>query len=53
MYREENARGTITVGKLADFVVLSADPVATPVDGIRDIKVMEALKEGRTIYAAE
>jgi predicted amidohydrolase YtcJ len=53
MYREENARGTITAGKLADFVILSADPVNTPVDGIRDIKVMETLKEGRTIFAAE
>jgi predicted amidohydrolase YtcJ len=50
-YREESRRGSIAPGKLADFVILSADPLATPVDAIRDIEVVETIKEGRTIYA--
>lgn len=53
MYREEKARGTIAPGKLADFVILSADPVATPVDKIRSIKVVETIKEGRTVFPAQ
>ena len=35
---------------LADFVILSADPVATDVGMIRDIDVVETIKEGRTVY---
>lgn len=49
-YREEARRGSIAAGKLADFVIVSSDPVKTPVDQIRDIKVVETIKEGKTIY---
>jgi predicted amidohydrolase YtcJ len=52
LHREEKSRGSIAPGKLADFVILSADPVGTPVDGIRAIKVIETIKEGRTIFPA-
>lgn len=50
-YREESRRGSIAPGKLADFVVLSANPLETPVDAIRGIAVVETIKEGKTIYA--
>ncbi len=49
-YREESRRGSIASGKLADFVVITADPMKTPVDQIRDIKVVETIKGGKTIY---
>ena len=49
-YREEARRGSIAPGKLADFVVITADPLKTPTDGIRDIKIVETIKEGKTIY---
>ena len=51
-YREENVRGRIKPGFKADFVILSADPLKTSVDQIRGIKVVETIKEGRTIYPA-
>jgi predicted amidohydrolase YtcJ len=49
-YREEARRGSIAPGKLADFVIVSGDPVKTPVEQIRDVKIIETIKEGKTIY---
>ena len=51
-YREETRRGSIATGKLADFVIITADPLITPVDKIRSIKVTETIKEGKTIFLA-
>ena len=47
---EEDAKGSLAVGKLADFVVLSADPTAVNPEEIDQIKVEETIKEGRTIF---
>ncbi len=49
-FREGDQKGSIKVGKLADLVVLSADPVATDPMQINKIKVMETIKEGKTVY---
>jgi predicted amidohydrolase YtcJ len=49
-FHEENRRGRIKPGMLADFVILSANPVKADVAGIRDIKVLETVKEGKTVY---
>ena len=49
---EEDRKGRIKEGLLADFVILSADPAKTPVDQIRSIEVLETIKEGRSIYTA-
>jgi len=49
-YFEEAAKGSIEVGKLADFVVLSADPTAVVPEALEQLKVVETIKEGATIY---
>jgi predicted amidohydrolase YtcJ len=48
---EENRKGRIKAGLLADFVVLDRNPLTTPVDGIRKIRVLETVKEGKTIWS--
>ncbi|WP_257543137.1 amidohydrolase [Sphingopyxis sp. DBS4] len=47
---EENRKGRIKAGLLADFVILDKNPLTTPVDAIRDIKVLETVKEGQTVW---
>ena len=47
---EENSKGSIEVGKVADFVVLSDNPVKIDPLKIADIKVVETIKSGRSVY---
>ena len=48
---EEHRKGSIEVGKLADFVVLSADPTDVDPESLDQIEVLETIKEGKTIYS--
>ena len=50
---EEERKGTLEVGKLADLVVLSDDPLAIDPMKIRDIQVLETIKEGKSIYSSK
>ena len=46
---EESTRGSITPGKVADFVVLNVDPFATAPDAIKDIKIDRVVIGGREL----
>ena len=50
--REEKTKGTLEVGKLADFVVLDRNPLKIPAAQIRDVAVVQTIKEGRAIFTA-
>lgn len=47
---EEDSKGSIEVGKLADFVVLSNSPLTVPEEQLADLTVLETIKEGVSIY---
>ena len=47
---DEMAKGSIIPGKLADLVVLSADPTAVPVDQIKEIEVKMTLVNGEIVW---
>ena len=47
---EEDSKGSLEVGKLADFVVLSADPTGVPGDQLADLHVVQTFKRGELIY---
>ena len=52
MYREETSKGSLEVGKLADLVILDNNPLTMKPMDIKDIKVIETIKEGKTIFRA-
>lgn len=47
---EEASKGSIEPGKLADFVILSADPTAVDPETLDTLKVMQTVKKGKVIY---
>jgi hypothetical protein len=51
--KEEATKGTLEVGKLADLVILERNPLTAEPTSLRDIRVDETIKEGRTIYTRE
>jgi predicted amidohydrolase YtcJ len=48
--KEERSKGTLEVGKLADLVILERNPLTADPATIKDIAVLETIKEGRTIF---
>jgi predicted amidohydrolase YtcJ len=50
---DEERRGTIEAGKLADFTILSDDLFNVPPESIKDIRVEMVFVDGKMVYARE
>ena len=49
-YGEDGEKGSITPGKSADFVILDRDPYKTDPEALREIRILQTIKAGKTIY---
>jgi len=49
---DDDVRGSLEVGKLADLAVLSADYLSVPTDAIGDIESLLTIMSGQVVYAA-
>jgi predicted amidohydrolase YtcJ len=49
---EEDIKGSLTAGKLADYVILEKDPRETDPDSIVDIGILRTVLGGRTTFEA-
>ncbi len=50
---EEDHKGSIEVGKVADFVILSDDPTAVDPETLADLQVLVTVKNDTVVYEAE
>ena len=49
-YFEEKEKGSITVGKRADLVILGANPLAVEKSELKDIPIIETIARGKSVY---
>ncbi len=49
---EENIKGSIEPGKMADMIVLDKDILTCPEDEIKDTKTLKTILGGKTVYEA-
>ena len=47
---EEHQKGTLEVDKLADMIILDQNPLKVSAAEVKDIKVLETIKEGVVVY---
>ncbi len=50
---QDDVKGTLAVGKLADFVILSDDIFTIDPNRIRDVTVVKTIVDGRVVYEAK
>ncbi len=50
-YDEQESKGTIAKGKKADLVILNNNPLKVDPMDIKNIQIMETIKDGKTIYS--
>jgi predicted amidohydrolase YtcJ len=49
----EDKIGSLEKGKLADMVIIDTDILESPIDDIKDARVLQTILGGRTVYLVE
>lgn len=52
-YFEENEKGSLKAGKIADLIIVDQNPLTVDAMAIKDIKVLQSIKEGKVLYQRE
>jgi predicted amidohydrolase YtcJ len=50
---DEEVKGSVEVGKLADFTILAENPLSVPPEKIKDIPVEKVVIGGESVYERE
>ena len=50
---EEDRKGSIEPGKLADMIIIDRDILSCPVDDIKDTKIIRTILGGKTVYLSD
>lgn len=50
-YCEEDSKGSISIGKKGDLVILDQNPLEVDANALKDILVLETIKDGQTIFS--
>lgn len=50
---QENVKGTISIGKLADLIILSDDIFTIPTSKIRNVKVLMTIVDGKVVFESK
>jgi predicted amidohydrolase YtcJ len=48
---EEERKGMLKAGMLADFVILENNPLKQSLDKIKDNQILSTIKEGKVVYS--
>ena len=49
-YHEEKDKGSLSVGKKADMIILSDNPLKVDKKHIKDIEIIKTIKDGKVVY---
>ncbi len=52
-YFEEDNKGSITTGKIADLIIVSANPLEVAANDIKDLKVVETFSHGSSVFSRD
>ena len=52
-YFEEETKGILKPGAVADLIILDSDPTAVDPMKIKDIKVLKTVKDGKTVFSLD
>lgn len=52
-YFEEHEKGSLKVGKLADLIIIDQNPLTVDKMSLKNIHVLECIKEGETVYCSQ
>ena len=52
-YNEQDLKGSIKKGKIADFIIIDKNPLEIDSDELKEIQILKTIKDGIVVYSKE